>query len=205
MTPERWQRAENLARAALERPPAERADFLAEGSAGDAELRSKADELLSFYARAEAADTVGLSNGEGAGGPVSTAPFESLAGRVLGRYRVEREIGRGGMGEVYLARDTRLDRPVALKLLPPSLTSDPARVRRFEREARAASSLNHPNIITVYDVGEQAGMHYIVTEVVDGLTLRDWVREERPPLAELADAVRQAALALSAAHRAGIV
>ncbi len=123
----------------------------------------------------------------------------------LGRYEIRSPLGAGGMGEVYLARDTVLGRDVALKVLPPQFASEPERLARFVREARAASALNHPNIVTVFDAGEQAGAHFIVTEFVDGLTLRDWVRDERPPLAELVDAVRQAALALAAAHRAGIV
>jgi len=123
----------------------------------------------------------------------------------LGRYEIRSQLGAGGMGEVYLASDSLLGREVALKILPPQLASEPQSLARFVREARAASSLNHPNVITVFDVGKQSGTHFIVTEVVDGLTLRDWVRGERPPLAELVDAVRQAALALAAAHRAGIV
>ncbi|HEX8503678.1 MAG TPA: serine/threonine-protein kinase [Pyrinomonadaceae bacterium] len=123
----------------------------------------------------------------------------------LGRYEIRWQIGAGGMGEVYLASDTLLGREVALKVLPDQFASEPHQLARFVREARAASALNHPNILTVYDVGEQAGTHFIVTELIDGLTLRDWVREARPSLAGLCDAVRQAALALAAAHRAGIV
>lgn len=109
------------------------------------------------------------------------------------------------MGDVYRAFDSVLGRNVALKVLPPQFVSEPQRVARFEREARAASALNHPNILTVYDVGEQSGTYFIVTELVDGLTLRDWVRDARPSLIDLTDAVRQAALALSAAHSVGIV
>jgi serine/threonine protein kinase len=122
-----------------------------------------------------------------------------------GRYEIRSQLGAGGMGEVYLASDSLLGRDVALKVLPTPLASEPERLARFLREARAASALNHPNIVTVFDAGEQAGTHFIVTELVDGLTLRDWVRDARPPLSELTDAVRQAALALGAAHRAGIV
>ena len=127
------------------------------------------------------------------------------AGTLLGRYEIRSQIGSGGMGDVYLASDSVLGRDVALKVLPSQFVSEPQRLARFEREARAASALNHPNILTVYDVGEQSGTHFIVTELVDGLTLRDWVRDARPSLIELADAVRQAALALSAAHSVGIV
>jgi non-specific serine/threonine protein kinase len=109
------------------------------------------------------------------------------------------------MGDVYLASDSLLGRYVAIKIFPPQLAREAECLARFVREAKAASALNHPNILTVFDVGRQAGMYFIVTELVEGLTLRDWVSNERPSLAELADAVRQAALALSAAHRAGIV
>jgi serine/threonine protein kinase len=136
---------------------------------------------------------------------VTAADMSLAPNSRLGRYEIRSPLGAGGMGEVYLASDTLLGRDVALKVLPPQFASEPQRLARFVREARAASALNHPNIITVFDVGEESGTHFIVTEVVDGLTLRDWVRDERPPLAELAEAVRQAALALGAAHRAGIV
>lgn len=109
------------------------------------------------------------------------------------------------MGEVYHASDSILGRDVALKVLSAELALDPHSLARFEREAKAASALNHPNIITVYDFGEHSGIYFIVTELVDGLTLRDWVLEEEPSIGELVEAIRQAALALGAAHRAGII
>jgi predicted ATPase/serine/threonine protein kinase len=124
----------------------------------------------------------------------------------LGRYEIRSQIGSGGMGDVYLALDSLLDRHVAIKVFPPQRSQGEAeRLARFIREAKAASALSHPNILTVFDAGKQSGMYFIVTELVEGLTLRDWVSRERPQLAELVNAVRQAALALSAAHRAGIV
>jgi TolB-like protein/Tfp pilus assembly protein PilF/predicted Ser/Thr protein kinase len=120
-------------------------------------------------------------------------------------YRVIRKLGHGGVGEVYLAEDTRLRRPLAIKLLLPEHTQDPARLRRFEQEARAASALNHPNILTVYEVGEAAGRHYIATEYIEGETLRQKIR--RGPLApdEAFDIAAQVAEALVAAHARGIV
>jgi len=205
MTPERWQRAESLAREALERPPSERAALLTEGSGGDDELRLKAESLLSFYARAEAAGPDGRPPGEAPDGLLSTVRAETLVGRLLGQYRVEREVGRGGMGEVYLARDARLDRPVALKLLPPSLTSDPGRARRLEREARAASSLSHPNIVTVHEFGESEGLRFIVTEYVEGRTLKELIGTGGLKLSQALDAAIQIASALEAAHRVGVV
>ncbi|HZB44914.1 MAG TPA: protein kinase, partial [Pyrinomonadaceae bacterium] len=124
---------------------------------------------------------------------------------MVGRYRIVSLIGAGGMGEVYLARDTRLGRPVALKLLPARFTDDEERVRRFEREARAASALNHPNIITIYDIGAHEGAHYIATEFVDGRTLKQHAAEARPDPGEALGLALQIADALAAAHEAGIV
>src|SRR2546427_12378911 len=95
-----------------------------------------------------------------------------VAGTRLDRYEILSPLGAGGMGEVYLALDTRLDRRVALKLLPAEFTTDADRLRRFVQEAKAASALNHPNIITIYEVGEASGAHYIATEFIDGHTLR---------------------------------
>jgi serine/threonine protein kinase len=116
-----------------------------------------------------------------------------------------RLLGRGGMGEVYLAQDTRLDRKVALKLLSPQFTSDAERVLRFTQEARAASALNHPNIITIYDIGESNGSPYIATEFIDGQTLREKTASGRLPIAQVLDYAIQTASALAAAHQAGII
>jgi eukaryotic-like serine/threonine-protein kinase len=120
-------------------------------------------------------------------------------------YRIIRKLDRGGVGEVYLAEDTRLGRLLAIKLLLPEHTQDPARLRRFEQEARAASALNHPNILTVYEVGQTAGRHYIATEYVEGETLRQKIRRGPIPLAEALDIAAQVAEALAAAHARGIV
>src|SRR5437016_5183360 len=97
----------------------------------------------------------------------------------IAHYRILSRLGAGGMGEVYLAEDTRLKRKVALKLLPPQFTADADRVRRFEQEAQAASALNHPNIITIYEIGEEQGTHYIATEFIDGPTLRGHLKGEK--------------------------
>jgi len=131
------------------------------------------------------------------------------AGRMVGHYQIERRLGAGGMGVVYLAHDTRLGRPAALKLLRPDLTQDPERVRRFRREARAASALNHPNILTIYEVGHAdstAGdAHFIAAEFVDGQTLRELCQRAGLTLGVALDILIQVAGALSAAHEAGIV
>lgn len=121
------------------------------------------------------------------------------------RYRIDAQLGEGGMGEVYLAVDTQLGRKVALKILPAELTRDEERVRRFEREARTASGLNHPNILTIYEIGRAEGTHFIITELVEGETLRDLIRTGPIELTRLLDIGAQAADALAAAHRAGVV
>src|SRR6266550_643424 len=127
------------------------------------------------------------------------------AGTKLGRYEIRSKIGAGGMGEVYLAQDTKLDRKVALKILPAEVAAHPDRMKRFVQEAKAASALNHPNIITIYEIDETESGHFIATEFIDGETLRE--RESNAPLkwTESLDIASQIAGALSAAHAAGIV
>src|SRR5215813_10493391 len=130
---------------------------------------------------------------------------ESLApNSTLSHYLIVRKLGSGGMGEVYLARDTKLDRHVAIKLLPAKYTEDPDRVRRFVQEAKAASALNHPNIIVIHEIGELDGLNFIVTEFVEGRTLRERMTGLQK-LPALLDVVIQVAGALAAAHSAGIV
>ncbi|HYE16657.1 MAG TPA: serine/threonine-protein kinase, partial [Pyrinomonadaceae bacterium] len=128
-----------------------------------------------------------------------------MASETISHYRVIRKLDRGGMGEVFLAEDSRLGRRLALKLLLEEFTRDPNRLRRFEQEARAASALNHPNILTIYEIGEAAGRHYIATEFVEGETLRQ--RIKRAPLApaEALDVAAQTAEALAAAHASHII
>src|SRR5262245_38957238 len=126
------------------------------------------------------------------------------AGTSIAHYRILSRLGAGGMGEVYLAEDTRLGRKVALKLLPAKFTQDEDRVRRFEQEARAASALNHPNII-IYEIGEERGTHYIAMEFIDGQTLRQRIASDQLKLPVALDVVIQVAAALAAAHEAGIV
>lgn len=126
------------------------------------------------------------------------------AGRIS-HYRIIRKLGAGGMGEVYLARDTRLDRNVAIKVLPAEFTTDSTRLRRFEREAKSASALNHPNIITIYEIGQANHSHYIATEYIEGETVRQLIARERLGVPEALDVAIQVAGALSAAHQAGII
>src|SRR5215831_6920181 len=159
MTPEHWKRVKQLFHAALERDPAERGAFLDQACQGDSLLRQQVQDLLtSDDNTVDILDQpmVGMAAELMAGRPSPFAP-----GRTVGPFQVIKEIGRGGMGEVYLARDTRLDRPVAIKVLPDSLASSAERVRRFQQEARTASSLNHPNIVTIHEVSEFEGFRLI--------------------------------------------
>src|ERR1043166_5625940 len=132
-------------------------------------------------------------------------PDSLISGDRLGRYEIRSKIGEGGMGEVYLALDTKLDRHVALKILPPELAEQHDRMRRFVQEAKAASALNHPSIITIYEIDESESGHFIATEFIDGATLREREAKHALTLSESLDVVIQIAGALRAAHDAGIL
>ncbi|MFN2533377.1 MAG: protein kinase [Pyrinomonadaceae bacterium] len=126
-------------------------------------------------------------------------------GTKLGQYEIRSQLGQGGMGEVYLAYDPRLGRPVALKVLPPELASDPRRMRRFVQEAKTTSALNHPNLVTIYEICEVGTVHFIATEFIDGLTLRDYIPGNQLKLAEILRITIQVADALAAAHESGVI
>ncbi len=203
MQPERWQRIDQLFHLALEQEPAQRAQFLDGACGDDKALRSELDLLISSHDQAESF----IEN------PASDLAAELLArgqsgltiGQHIGPYEIRSVLGIGGMGEVYLAQDTRLGRPVALKLLPRQFTINAERVRRFELEARSASALNHPNIVTIHEIGRVNTSQFIVTEFIDGHTLRQRMTEGRFTLHEALDVAIQVASALDAAHAAGIV
>src|ERR1700694_1002540 len=127
-----------------------------------------------------------------------------ISGTKLGPYEVQSPLGSGGMGEVYRARDTLLRRSVAIKILPSNLSSDPERLCRFEQEARSASALNHPNIITIYELGQDASTHYIAMELVEGKTLRELLASGLPPIRKAIEIAAQVAEGLTKAHEAGI-
>lgn len=207
MTPERWAQIDQLLEKALERPAAEHTAFLAQACGGDAELRREVESLLVAHREADAeflskpVMEIGL-------GEVPAEPSESLAGKTFGHYHLLSVLGIGGMGEVYLAHDERLGRQLALKILPSQFIADPARVERFAREARAVSALNHPNIVTVYDVGQLDGTHFIAMEYVNGQTLREVIhaaQHGRLNPKEVVEIALQISTALAAAHQAGIV
>ena len=137
---------------------------------------------------------------------LGSAPMPLVSGAHLGPFEVLEPLGAGGMGEVYRARDSRLGRIVAVKVLRPDVAADPDRIERFEREARAASALNHPNIVTIYDVGVEGGMSYIAMEWVDGSPLRDLVARAKPQAIPTVVSIgAQIAEGLGVAHAAGIV
>jgi eukaryotic-like serine/threonine-protein kinase len=126
-------------------------------------------------------------------------------GKRLGRYEIRSKIGEGGMGEVYLAQDTKLDRKVALKILPAELASKRDRMERFIREAKSAAALSHPNIAQIFEIAEDVGTHFIAMEYVDGVTLREKIHRERTELRKLLRYLQHVAEGLAKAHAAGIV
>jgi serine/threonine-protein kinase len=208
--PDRWAAVERLYHAALTRPSDERAAYVANACAGDEELRREVESLLAQDASA----AVGLTQGAvvGAAELVTDIGRSVLTGRRLGGYQMLGPLGAGGMGEVYRARDTRLGRDVAIKILPRAFTADPGRLARFEREARVLASLNHPHIAAIYGVEEgpaEAGpTNALILELVEGETLAERIASAGSkglPLKDALDIARQIADALDAAHEKGIV
>jgi Tol biopolymer transport system component/predicted Ser/Thr protein kinase len=191
----RDQQIRALYKAALERPLAERASFISDLSGGDQELCRSVEIMLSQHG----ATDVGASTEA-----VTDAPAELAAGTQIGNYRLDGVLGRGGMGVVYRATDTKLHRPVAIKFL--SIVADEQAKQRFHQEAETTSGLNHPHIVTVYDVGEHDGQQYIVSELVEGGTLDEWVRtNRRKSWRQSVELLTGIADALAAAHAAGIL
>ena len=166
MTPEQHQQIGQIYCDALELEPAAREAFLNGACGTDGDLRREIESL--FRAHDKAGDYFAVPALEVAAGLLAQQKNPSLIGHSLSHYRVLSLIGAGGMGEVYLAQDARLGRKVALKLLPAIFTSDRERLRRFEQEARSVSSLNHPNILTIYEVGVAGETLFIATEFIDG-------------------------------------
>jgi eukaryotic-like serine/threonine-protein kinase len=206
MTPERWQMVRGILQSAMELRPDERAAFLDRECASDPSLRKDVDEYLSIEGKLDpefletpAANHVGARSTRAAGNTFIAA------GTRLGPYEVQALLGTGGMGEVYRARDTRLNRTVAIKVIPRSLSTDPGRLQRFEREARAIAALQHPNICTLYDIGHQERMQFLVMEHLEGETLAKRLQKGRVPLEQVLRFGAEVADALDAAHRKGIV
>jgi predicted ATPase/predicted Ser/Thr protein kinase len=200
---ENWEKAKQLYQEALGKDPAARAAFIEEACASEEELLREVQSLLAYQEHAEhfmeqpaIAGVAGAANSDAAPG--------SFVGRTLHHYEIVCLLGAGGMGEVYLAKDGRLDRQVALKILPTDATHEPDRMNRFIREARAASAINHPNVATIYDIGESGGVHFIAMEYVQGHTLAETIAEHAD-IATIVNVAMQVADALEAAHHKGIV
>ncbi|HEX6125680.1 MAG TPA: serine/threonine-protein kinase, partial [Pyrinomonadaceae bacterium] len=201
--PDRWQEVKAILHSALEVSPSERASFLEKKCGDDLGLRGEVESLIASHDGA--AELLESSVPEVHATAVSDSHTDELAGRSLGHYEVIQKLGAGGMGEIYLARDTTLGRNVALKLLPESFTQDGDRLGRFQQEARAASALNHPNILTVHEIGNVDSLNYIATEYVDGDTLRDRINRTPLKITEALEIATQVASALATAHEAGII
>src|SRR5437773_2897606 len=203
MTPARFQTIEEIYRAALDQEPDQIGAFLDTACEGDELLRRKVEALVAFHQRPGnfiETSAVGLATKI-----IENGQADLLVGRTIGHYKISKRIGTGGMGEVYLATDVKAGRKAALKLLPMRFTGDAERLKRFEQEAHAVVALNHQNILTVYEIGEDHSTHYIASELIEGETLRQ--RRARGPmqLSEALDVAIQVTSALAAAHQAGIV
>ena len=166
-------------------------------------MRREVESLLTSHERAE--NFIELPAFEVAPELVTNDRAGALVGKLIGHYRIESLIGVGGMGEVYLARDERLGRKAALKFLPDSLTTDETQLSRFKNEARSASALNHPNILTVYEIGAEGNVQFIATEFIEGVTLRAALASGRMSAHNAVEIAVQVASALAAAHDAGVV
>jgi len=201
MTPERWQQVKQIFQSAIERPPDERDAFLARACQDNHALRSEVESLISSHD--QAGDSIEAIAVEAA--TEMLANDRAIVGKQIGHYQVLGCIGRGGMGEVFLAQDTSLGRKIALKLLRSDFTRNEERLRRFRQEARAASALNHPNILTIHEIGQEGSLHFMATEYVEGETLREHISRARMALGQALDVAVQVASALSAAHEAGII
>jgi serine/threonine protein kinase/Flp pilus assembly protein TadD len=199
----RWKKVIDLFQSALACAPDERAAFLDETCHGDEGMRREVESLLTSHERAE--NFIEVPAFEVAPELATTDSGGPLVGKLIGHYRIESLIGIGGMGEVYLARDEGLGRKAALKLLPDSLTRDEMQLSRFKNEARTASALNHPNILTVYEIGAEGNVQFIATEFIEGVTLRVALAAGKMSAHKALEIAVQVASALAAAHDAGVV
>jgi serine/threonine protein kinase len=201
-SPQRWQEIDRIFAAALEREPAERAAFLDQACGGDEQLRREVESLLAHDSAESLGGRLAVEEATRLLAPDQAQP---LTNEYIGPYQIVRSLGAGGMGHVYLAHDNRLNRPVAIKLLAFYDVAERERIRWFRQEALAASALNHPNILTIYEIGETGGHNFIVTEFIDGQTLLALISHGAVSATTAVDIAIQIASALSAAHTAGII
>src|SRR5438093_2486294 len=201
MNPDRWRQVADVYEAVLEREPTTRGAFLAQACRDDADLRREVESLLAQEHTPLVIDHGTLT--------VVAAVLEGTSrlnpGTAIGPYRVEALLGAGGMGEVYRARDTKLNRDVALKVLPESFMRDPDRLARFTREAHVLASLNHPNIAAIHEFEDRGDLHALVRELVEGPTLVDRIAQGPVALPEALPIARQIADALAVAHEHGVI
>jgi serine/threonine protein kinase len=209
MKPDRWQQVSGIFKSALALEPEERPAYVAGRCGADESLRRDVERLIESHQQADDDNFIEIPAAADAAGLLFPED-EEIKDRLekeqrISHYRIMRKLGAGGMGEVYLAEDTQLDRTVALKILPADVAFDKRRMQRFKQEAKLASSLNQPNILTIFEFGETDSLHFIATEYVDGTTLRDQLRDRQLKLPEVIDISIQVAAALDAAHEAGII
>src|SRR5436189_1884877 len=203
MTPARLQTIEEIFHAALAQEPDQIGAFLDTACEGDELLRCKVEALLG--SRQQAASFIETSAVGLATRIIQNGQADSLIGQTIGHYKISESIGTGGMGDVYLATDITAGRKAALKLLPMRFTGDAERLHRFQQQAHALVGLNHPNILTVYEIGEDHSIHYIASELIEGETLRQRLEHGPMQLSEAVDVAIQVVSALATAHEAGIV
>src|SRR5437764_1060710 len=203
MTPSRIKQIEGCFRAALDEKPEQLSAFLDTACEGDELLRRKVEALVASHQGA--GDFIATSAIALATKIIENEQADLLVDRTIGHYKISKRIGTGGMGEVYLATDITAGRKAALKLLPARFTGDAERLKRFQQEARAVVALNHPNILTVYQIGEDHSTYYIASELIEGETLRQRLVRGRMELSEAINVAIQVASALAAAHEAGII
>src|SRR4030095_15710004 len=203
MTSAQLQKIEEIFYAALDQDSEDVPRFLETACEGDELLRRKVEARLA--SRQRAGSFIETSAAGIATRIIGNGQADLLVGQTIGHYKISEPIGTGGMGEVYLATDVKAGRRAALKLLPMRFTGDAERLKRFEQEARAVVGLNHPNVVTVYEIGEENSIHYIASELIEGETLRDRLARGPMQLSEAVDIAIQVAGALAAAHQAGIV
>src|SRR5262245_15483547 len=205
---QRWSQVETLYHAALEHELGARETFLAQACAVDEELRREIEELLGYDGAAESfikGNALAFEARRLDPEELSQTGPQLLPGQHIGAYKILSLLGSGGMGVFYRARDERLRRDVAIKVLPASFAHDADRLRRFEQEAHAHSALNHPNILTIYDIGAHESSPFIVAELLEGEELRRQLNEGALPVRTVIDYAQQIASGLAAAHSKGIV